>query len=146
VSFEKLTEDWLSVLVVDESIVDLGILANAAFVMGLTMGRHLPLDTFGPDVKDANGVEYAALTALPHHVRKASKGQLRTLHTRAIAAKKENIHVLVVAYPLQAATSSYLQYTADMALSPTQEMQYRAVHVAGPNEVVRTWTKNLSRL
>jgi hypothetical protein len=76
VIFERLINDWLSVLVVDESIVDLGILTNAAFVMGLSMGRHLPPETFGPDVKDANGVEYAALTAFPHHIRQ----QLRRIH------------------------------------------------------------------
>jgi hypothetical protein len=131
----------LSALVVNESIDDIGILVNAAFVLGLTAGRRMPESLFGPPALDAQGLEHQPLTCIPHYVRKASRGQLRTLLERA----RGNPEVQVQDYSEEAAPSTYAAYTQALAVAQPADIVYRAVHVIGPVDVITPWTKNLSR-
>ena len=71
----------ISLLLINKSIKEPGILTNAAFVLGLTAGRDLPEDTFGPDVVDGDGARHTYLTNIAHFVRKAGPSKLRSLRS-----------------------------------------------------------------
>jgi len=71
--------DDISVLIVDQSIAHSGILTNLGLVIGLTAGRLLPDQTFGPDLIDGDGREHRYLTSVVHVVRKAGQNKLRDL-------------------------------------------------------------------
>jgi hypothetical protein len=137
-----MSETKISVLIVNEKIGNAGLLTNAALVLGLTAGTVLPPETFGGDVTDGDGKVHRRLTAIGHHVRKATPGKLHALR----AALAANPDVIVVDYTEDAAPSSYEAYVQSLGSHAGDAIVYRAVYVYGPESVVGPATKNLSRL
>ena len=132
----------VSVLIVNKSIGEPGIIGNAAFVLGLTAGRRLPEETFGPAVVDGDGRSHEALTSIGHIVRKASATKLRTLWETFSG----DPDVSVVDYTEAAAPADYGAYTAALGATTSEEITFRAIHVYGPGEKITPLTKNLSSL
>lgn len=132
----------ISVLLVNKNIDEPGIMANAAFVLGLTAGRLLPEETFGPEVVDGDGKSHTFLTRIAHFVRKATPTKLQAL--RDTFAEMPDVQV--VDYTEDAAPSTYETYAQDLGNHSGEEIVYRAVYVFGPEEKVVPLTKNLSRL
>jgi hypothetical protein len=137
-----LSRDDVSVIIVNKSIRDLGVIANAAFVIGLTAGRLLPDETFGSDVTDGSGSRHLHLTRIGHVVRKAGAQKLRRVRDELAAADR----VTVVGYPEQAAPADYALYAEALEHAPADEINYRAIHAWGPRAVIEPVTSNLSRL
>ncbi|HVT58138.1 MAG TPA: DUF2000 family protein [Thermoanaerobaculia bacterium] len=135
-------EDYVSVLIVDQSIADKGVLTNLGFVLGLTAGRELPSETFGQDVTDGDGSRHRYLTRIGHFVRKAGQHKMREL--RARLAAQENVEI--VDYTADAAPVDYQGYASNLAAHRGEEISYRALYIFGPKDLVLPLTKNLSRL
>ena len=127
---------------VDQNLEHKGILANTAFVLGLTAGRELPDETFGNDVQDGAGDTHKYLTRIGHFVKKAGQSKLRTLREQF----SKDPEVLVVDYCDDAAPSDYSEYQKNIALHKGEQIIYRAIHIFGPQSKVVPLTKNLSRL
>lgn len=68
------------VIVVDESL-PLGILANTAAVLGVTIGKKFP-DLVGENVLDASRREHTGVITVPIPVLKASGAKLRELREK----------------------------------------------------------------
>jgi len=134
--------EHLSVLIVNEKIPEAGVIANTAFVLGLTAGRNMPDESFGGEVADGDGKTHTYLTRIGHYVRKASPSKLHALRD-TFAGMPE---VKLVDYTEDAAPADYEAYTAALGGHKGEEISYRAIHVYGPAEVVTPLTKNLSRL
>jgi Protein of unknown function (DUF2000) len=133
--------DFASVLIVNEQL-EPGSVANVAFVLGLSAGRCMPEETFGPTVFDANGGEHHRLTTIGHIVRKASAGKLRGLRAEFL-----NIPgAIVIDYSEDARTTSYAEYERTLSSRQSDAIVYRAVYVYAPKDSVQALTKSLSRL
>ena len=65
------------VMVLDQDL-PLGILANTAGIMGITLGKHIP-ETVGPDVLDKSGKEHLGIIELPVPILKADREKIRTI-------------------------------------------------------------------
>ena len=135
-------EQLASVLIVDQQLDHKGIIANAAFVLGLTAGREMGRETFGMDVVDKDGSLHRYLTKIGHFVRKAGQSKIRTIRE----SLANDVTVSIVDYPEDAAPSDYSVYTASLNAKPKDEINYRALHIIGPERVITPLTKNLSRL
>lgn len=133
---------YMSVLVVDQGIENKGILANTSFVLGLSSGRMLPENTFGPVAIDGEGSAHNSLTNIAHFVRKAGQNKLRTLRAEFVA----NREVQIIDYTEDAAPSDYASYMANLSQHKGEEITYRAIHFFGPEELLLPKTKNLSIL
>ena len=129
-----------SVLVVAKGLDHKGILANTGFVLGLTSGRLLPENTFGPDVTDGDGSKHRFLTNIGHYVREAGQSKLQTLRKEFA----DHPDVTVVDYTDDAAPADYKTYEENLAKHKGEEIVYRAIHIFGPEEIVVPKTKNLS--
>ncbi len=135
-------QKYISVLIVDQSLSPVGVLANTCFVLGLTAGRLMPVTAFGHDTVDGDGSAHRYLTSIAHFVRKAGQSKIRTLRATLIA----NPEVSLVGYTEDAAPSDYKEYAENLVRHSGDQIVYRALHVYGPEEVVTPLTKNLSRL
>jgi len=131
-----------SVLIVDQQLENKGIIANAAFVIGLTVGREMSLETFGNDVLDKDGINHRYLTRIGHIVRKAGQSKIRSIRELLVT----NVYVSMVDYPEDASPSDYSIYAANLKSRSKDEINYRALHIIGPESIVVPITKNLSRL
>ncbi len=128
-------------LILNKSIEEQGIAANLGFVLGLSVGRLLPAETFGAAVTDADGLVHPPLTNLGHYVRSANPTKLATLR----AAFEELPDVVVHDYTDDAGPADYAAYTAALESHGGDEVTYRAIHVFGPADEIVPLTKNLSR-
>ncbi len=54
--------------------------------------------------------------------------------------------VIVVDYTEDAAPANYEEYTSNLAVHSEQEIEYRAVYLYGPAEIINPYTQSLSRL
>lgn len=135
-------EDYLSVLVIDQSIDNKGIIANAGLVLGLTAGRMIPKNTFGYKVTDGDGLPHAYLTKIGHFVRKAGQSKIKALRAKFV----QNEKVIVIDYTEDAAPADYEAYAKNLAQHKNNEIFYRALYLYGPKEVILPLTKNLSKL
>lgn len=135
-------QKFISVLIVDQALESKGIVANVAFVLGLTAGRGLPEETFGSGVVDGDGTSHRYLTRIGHIVRKAGQNKLRSIRQEL----NDKPDVLLVDYTEDAAPADYNEYTETLAKHSGEEIKYRALHVYGPEDVVGPLTRNLSRL
>ena len=133
---------YLSVLIIDQSLDHKGIISNASFVLGLTVGRHLPEETFGPDVTDGDSSVHKYLTNIAHFVRKGGQGKLKALRAEFMDVES----VTIVDYPEDAAPSDYAHYQESLGKHKGEEITYRAIHFYGPEEILLPRTKNLSSL
>jgi hypothetical protein len=133
---------FVSVLVVDQAIEAKGVLANAACVLGLTAGRELAQETFGPDIVDGDGATHRYLTRIGHFVRKAGQNKMRNLRKEF----EKDPRVLVIDYTEDAAPADYDTYSRDLSQHSGEQIKYRALYVYGPEDIVVPLTKNLSRL
>ena len=132
----------ISVLIVNKSIQEVGIIANAAFVIGLSVGREIAEATFGHDVIDGDGTTHSALTCISHHVRKAGASKLRSVRTSLL----NHPDIRIVDYTEDARTPDYAEYAHNLSKHSGDDIVYRAIHVIGPEHVVGPLTSNLSRL
>lgn len=107
--------------------------ANAAVVLGLTLGARLP-DFLGEDGKDADGTVHLGLNTHPVPVLTASAGQLKALH-RADT-------VLKIGFTEVARRSrAYAEYLE--ALATTEDPEFVAVALYGPRAEVSRLTRKL---
>ena len=116
-------------------------MTNAAFVLGLTAGRLLSGDTFGPDVTDGDGSIHKHLTNIGHFVREAGQSKLQSLRSEFMQIEGAT----VVDYTEDAAPANYDEYASNLAGHKGEQILYRAIWVYGPAEIVLPKTKNLSR-
>src|SRR5437588_208291 len=121
-------DEYVSVLIVDQSVEDKGILTNAGFVLGLTAGRELAEEMFGHDVVDGDGSNHRYLTKIGHFVRKAGQSKLRDLRKQLSANDK----VKIVDYTEDAAPADYEEYAKNLSSHKGEEIRYRALHIYGP--------------
>ncbi|MGZ4753429.1 MAG: DUF2000 domain-containing protein [Acidimicrobiia bacterium] len=133
--------DIKSVLILNGKIPEVGVIANTAFVLGLTVGRLIPDTTFGPNVLDGDGRTHLSLTQIGHTVRVANPTKL----ARLAETLKGEAGLTVVDYTEDAAPADYAQYTATLGVRQGEDIVYRAVHVFGPADLVDKYTRNLSR-
>lgn len=68
------------VMVMDEEL-PVGILANTAGIMGITLGKHIP-ETVGRDVTDKSGKTHKGIIQFPVPVLKATKERIRDIRAQ----------------------------------------------------------------
>ena len=74
------TQTEKCVLVIDGTL-PLGLIANTAAILGITLGKHLP-QAVGPDVRDKSGRSHLGITALPVPILRADRQTLRALRRK----------------------------------------------------------------
>ena len=75
--------DWQNekcVMVIDESL-PLGIIANTAAIMGITLGKKMP-EVVGADVTDQSGNEHLGIIELPVPILRGSKEIIKQIREK----------------------------------------------------------------
>lgn len=82
---EEKIESKGCVIVIDEAL-PAGVAANAAAIIGITLGRRFP-EAVGADVTDGGGIMHSGIIQIPVPVLKASAETLRSLREKALASE-----------------------------------------------------------
>jgi hypothetical protein len=118
------------------------IAANAAAVLGLSIGGRLP-QLLGADGKDASGGVHAGLNTHPVPVVTADADQIAELHGMA----RERDDVIVVGFTEVARRArDYGIYLDDLATTPAADLEYVGVALFGPRNRITALTKRFPLL
>jgi hypothetical protein len=128
------------VVVVDESL-PIGLQANIAAVMCLSVGRDQP-DVVGETAVDADGESYTGITRIPMPVLMASNEQIGQI---AAAARAEALyHACFTDAALE--TKSYDAYTQRLAETPTDQVVHHGLVLLAGEKAVKRLTSGLPLL
>ena len=75
--------DWQNekcVMVIDESL-PLGMIANTAAIMGITLGKQMP-EVVGADVTDRSGSEHLGIIEFPVPILRGTRSAIRRIRER----------------------------------------------------------------
>lgn len=131
------------VLVIDENL-PLGLIANTAAVLGVTLGKIVAGIT-GPDIPDADGTTHLGIVNVPLPILKGNEELLRDLRLRL---NGDEFAGLVVVDFTDAAQGIhvYEDYAAKMAGLAGSELRYFGLAICGDKKRVNRLTGSLPLL
>lgn len=134
--------DSKCVIVIDQTL-PLGVIANTAAVLALTIGKQFP-ELIGPDMRDGAGHLHHGITTLPIPVLKGTRPGLKELR-HALKAHEPQVTVVDLLSATQT-TRNYDEYTQAMQRTPDGELDYLGVAVYGPAKIVNRYSGSLGLL
>jgi hypothetical protein len=135
------TTDQRRWVVVVERDLPVGLAANTAAVLALTLGKTAP-DLIGHDADDAQGRSYPGLTTLPLPVLTLDAPGLMDL---ADAARHSGLLAGVMTRTAQRA-KTYPEYLTQLQNTTTADLDLIGVALLGPDRRVRRLTASLPLL
>ncbi len=131
------------VMVMDEAL-PLGIIANTAGIMGLTLGKHIP-DTIGPEVLDKSGRAHLGIIQIPVPVLKADSEKIKEIRQRLYEPEFAGLIVVDFSDVAQSCNvyDDYIQKAAGVEES---SFHYFGIGICGEKKLVNRLTGSLPLL
>lgn len=135
--------DKKCVMVIDEAL-PLGVIANTAGILGITLGKHIP-QAVGPDVSDKSGCTHLGIITLPVPVLRASREKIREL--RALLYAPELSDLIVVDFSdVAQSCNTYDDFITKAAGAEEAELAYFGIGICGAKKLVSRLTGSLPLL
>ena len=131
------------VMVIDEAL-PLGVIANTAGILGLTLGKHLP-ETIGPEVLDKSGRAHLGIIQIPVPVLKADGEKIRELRRRLYESEFAGLIVVDFSDVAQSC-NVYDEYVQKAAGVEERDFYYFGIGICGEKKLVNKLTGSLPLL
>ncbi len=131
------------VMILDETL-PLGLAANAAAIMGITLGRQLP-GIVGPDVFDLSGTPHLGIIKFPVPILKASPETLREIRQKLSGPEYQGLTVVDFSNLAQSC-KTYAEFIAKMARTQENTLEYFGIAICGAKKQVNKLTGSLPLL
>ena len=131
------------VIVIDENLL-LGIIANTAAILGITMGMKMP-DVVGEDVCDLDGNVHAVIIQFPVPILKGNAEILKKIRSRLYESEFDNLTVVDFS-DLAQGCKTYDEFITKMSACPEISLQYMGIAICGDKRKVNKLTGNLPLL
>lgn len=118
-------------VVVDDSL-PVGLIANSAAVLGITLGATHP-EIVGPDVVDRSGRTHPGITGLPIPILHATQDQIVEIADKATASDALSV---VGFTDVAQRCKSYDEYEKQLSVVESAALVYRAVLLVGEKRAV----------
>lgn len=134
-------ENKKCVIIID-STLKLGIIANVASILSITLGNKVP-QLVGPDVLDRDQIVHLGLTKLPIPVLGASAVEIASIRNSFLEVKnEEDMLVDFTSFAQQAKT--YDAYRAHIETADTSEIMYLGIAIFADRKATNKSTKGLA--
>lgn len=131
------------VLVIDEEL-PLGIIANSAAILGMTLGKRMP-ELVGTDVLDKDGNQHLGIIEIPLPILKASADNLKKLRTRLYKVTFSDL-LTVDFSDIAQSCKAYEDYICKMSSVSQNELSYWGIAICGNKKKVNKLTGSLPLL
>lgn len=131
------------VMVIDEAL-PLGIIANTAGILGMTLGKRVP-ETVGPDVSDKSGKAHLGIVQIPVPVLKATREKIRAIREQLYEADFADL-VVVDFSDVAQGCKVYDEFIDKAAAVEESELTYYGIGICGAKKLVNKLTGNLPLL
>lgn len=131
------------VMILDEEL-PLGILANTAGIMGITLGKHIP-EAVGADVVDKSGNTHLGIIQFPVPILKATREKIREIREQLYQPDFSAL-IAVDFSDVAQSCKTYGEYIEKAAGAEESELTYFGIGLCGPKKLVNRLTGNLPLL
>lgn len=125
------------VMVIDSEL-PAGIIANTSAILGITLGKHIP-DQVGENVADATGKTHLGIITIPVAMLKGDKKTLKALRERLYSPEFGDL-VVVDFSDVAQSCNIYSEYTAKAASIPENEHTYLGAAIYGDKKKINSLT------
>ena len=136
-------ENEKCVIVVDENL-PLGIIANTAAILGITMGMKMP-DVVGNDVLDSEGNAHMGIIQFPVPILKGNTEILKKLRTRLCEPQFSELTVVDFS-DLAQGCKTYNEFIGKMANTSESRLNYIGIAVCGNKKQINKLTGSMPLL
>ena len=136
-------ENEKCVIVVDENL-PLGIIANTAAILGITMGMKMP-DVVGNDVLDLEGNAHMGIIQFPVPILKGNTQILKKLRTRLFEPQFSELTVVDFS-DLAQGCKTYNEFIGKMANTSESRLNYIGIAVCGNKKQINKLTGSMPLL
>lgn len=137
------TENKKCVMVLDQDL-PVGILANTAGIMGITLGKYIP-ETVGDNVRDKSGKDHLGIITIPVPVLKAEKERIRKIREKLYEPEFADL-VVVDFSDVAQCCNVYEDYIENAADVREEDFTYYGIGICGAKKLVNKLTGNLPLL
>lgn len=131
------------VMVIDENL-PLGIIANAAAIMGITLGKSIP-EVVGADVMDKSGNSHLGIIEFPVPILKGNVDIIKELREKLY--QPEFADIIVVDFSdLAQGCKTYDEFIEKMADVEEAVLNYLGIAICGSKKKINKLTGNIGLL
>lgn len=131
------------VMVIDENL-PLGLIANTAAIMGITLGKKIP-ETVGEDVIDESNHTHLGIIEFPVPILKGNTALIKSLRAKLYEPDYKELTVIDFS-DLAQGCKTYDEYIQKMAVIPEDKLNYLGITICGTKKKVNQLTGNLPLL
>ena len=136
-------ENEKCVIIVDENL-PLGIIANTAAILGITMGMKMP-DVVGNDVLDLEGNSHMGIIQFPVPILKGNTQILKTLRTKLFEPQFAELTVVDFS-DLAQGCKTYDEFIGKMTNTSEVKLNYIGIAICGNKKQINKLTGNMPLL
>ena len=131
------------VMVIDENL-PLGIIANTAAIMGITLGKKMP-EVVGPDVYDRTGNEHLGIIEFPVPVLKGNTDSIKAIREKLYEPDYSDLTVVDFS-DLAQGCKTYTEFIEKMKSVSETDLNYFGIAVCGAKKKVNQLTGSMALL
>lgn len=131
------------VMIIDENL-PLGVIANAAAIMGITLGKEIP-EAVGADVYDKTGNRHPGIIEFPVPILKGSADIIKALCEKLYEPDFSDLTVVDFS-DLAQGCKTYAEYIEKMKDVSGADLNYYGIAICGAKKKVNKLTGSMSLL
>ncbi len=131
------------VMVIDEHL-PLGIIANTAAIMGITLGKKMP-EVVGADVYDKSGNEHLGIIEFPVPILKGNAENIKTIREKLYAEEFSDLTVVDFS-DLAQGCKTYNEFIGKMKDVQEADLNYFGVAICGSKKKINKLTGSMPLL
>ena len=131
------------VMVIDENL-PLGIIANTAAIMGITLGKKMP-GVVGSDVVDKTGNEHLGILEFPVPILKGNMDSIKAIREKLYEPDFSDLTVVDFS-DLAQSCKTYDEFIGKMGTAAETDLNYFGIAICGAKKKVNKLTGNIPLL
>lgn len=138
--------DWQNekcVMLIDGSL-PLGIIANTAAIMGITLGKKRP-EVVGADVTDRSGGRHPGIIEFPVPILRGTRAAIKQIREKLCQPGFQDLTTVDFS-ELAQGCKTYGEFTEKMGRADESTLQYYGIAICGPKKKVNQLTGSMPLL
>ena len=131
------------VMIIDEQL-PLGIIANTAAVMGITLGKNIP-EVVGNDVYDKTGNKHLGIITFPIPILKGDIQTIKAIRQKLYQSEFSDL-IVVDFSDIAQACKNYIEFISKMQSVTEAELNYIGIAICGTKKKINKLTGNMALL